>query len=176
MAGVGSTFDKGVRFTATGAIPGSDNGANADRLTLSYHGTADCEGGALAGSVMTEIVNTYYVNDDNELVCQGNLTGGAGVVLLTDVEAFEVLYGIDQNPDGYANVSSYVEAGAQGANPVIAVRFALLLKEESGSLPEGDGSKTFFVLTKEINEPKDKAVRRVFMSTVKLRNYNWDAV
>ncbi|MZR61359.1 PilW family protein [Alcanivorax sp. DP30] len=174
MSGVSSTFDKGVRFAAAGGLPGSSNGADFDRLTVSYHGTSDCEG-SVAGAV-TEIVNSYFVNGDSELVCQGSLTGGGGVVLLDGIEAFEVLYGIDQNEDGFANVSRYVEAGSQGVNPVVAVRFAFLLKEESNNLPESDGARKIHVLTKTVDEPKDRSVRRVFMSTVKLRNYNWDAV
>ncbi|MEQ3635831.1 MAG: PilW family protein, partial [Thalassolituus sp.] len=127
-------------------------------------------------SDLIEVVNTYFVNSDAELVCQGSLTGGNGVVLLDGVEAFEVLYGIDENKDGYANVSRYVEAGSQGSSPVIAVRFSLLLKEESNSLPQSDGNRKFYVLTKTVDEPEDRSVRRIFMSTVKMRNYKWDAV
>jgi len=174
MTGVASAIDKGVRFASAGGLPGSSNGADFDRLTVSYHGTSDCEGSATAA--MVDVVNTYFVNADNELVCQGNLTGGAGVVLLDGVEAFEVLYGIDEVVDGFANVNRYVEAGSQGSNPVIAVRFSLLLKEESSNLPEGDGTREVHVLTRTVTEPADRSVRRVFMSTVKLRNYNWDAV
>ena len=166
--------EKGVRFAASGTVPGSANGTDYDRLTLGYHGTSDCEGSVASG--LTEVVNTYFVNSDAELVCQGNLTGGDGVVLLDDVEAFEVLYGIEENTDGYANVSRYVEAGSQGSSPVIAVRFSLLLKEESNSLPQSDGKRKFYVLTKTVDEPEDRSVRRIFMSTVKLRNYKWDAV
>ncbi|MBB10256.1 MULTISPECIES: PilW family protein [unclassified Alcanivorax] len=174
MANVASTDAQGVRFTASGNIPGSNNGNDYDRLTLSYHGVTDCEGSI--APAMTEVVNTYFVNDDSELLCQGGLTGGNGVVLLEDVEAFEVLYGIDEERDGTAKVNRYVEAGLQGGNPVLAVRFSLLLKEESNSLPKGDGDKEFFILTKTVKEPADSSVRRVFMSTVKMRNYNWDEV
>ncbi|MBQ24293.1 PilW family protein [Alcanivorax sp.] len=166
--------EKGIRFTLSGTVPGSDNGSDYDRLTLGYHGLSDCEGSVV--SDLTEVVNTYFVNSDAELVCQGNLTGGNGVVLLDGIEAFEVLYGIDENKDGYANVSRYVEAGSQGSSPVIAVRFSLLLKEESNSLPESDGTRRFYVLTKTVDEPEDRSVRRIFMSTVKMRNYQWDAV
>lgn len=166
--------EKGVRFAASDTVPGSANGTDYDRLTLGYHGLSDCEGSV--ASDLTEVVNTYFVNSDAELVCQGNLTGGDGVVLLDGIEAFEVLYGIDENKDGYANVSRYVEAGSQGGSPVIAVRFSLLLKEESNSLPQSDGKRKFYVLTKTVDEPEDRSVRRVFMSTVKMRNYKWDAV
>lgn len=166
--------EKGVRFADSGTVPGSANGTDYDRLTLGYHGTSDCEGSVISDPV--EVVNTYFVNSDAELLCQGGLTGGNGVVLLDGVEAFEVLYGIDENKDGYANVSRYVEAGDQGVSPVIAVRFSLLLKEESNSLPQGDGDRKFYVLTKTVDEPEDRSVRRMFMSTVKLRNYKWDAV
>ncbi|WP_290522884.1 PilW family protein [Alcanivorax sp.] len=174
MSDVASAVNKGVQFAVADGLPGSSNGADYDRLTVSYHGVTDCEGSVSA--ITVDVVNTYFVNADSELVCQGNLTGGGGVVLLDGVEAFEVLYGIDEVVDGFANVNRYVEAGSQGANPVIAVRFAVLLKEESNNLPESDGNRQIHVLTKTVSEPADRAVRRVFMSTVKLRNYNWDAV
>ncbi|PTB91719.1 prepilin-type cleavage/methylation domain-containing protein, partial [Marivirga lumbricoides] len=35
---------EGVLFSATGGLPGSSDGST-DRLTISYHGTTDCEGG-----------------------------------------------------------------------------------------------------------------------------------
>ena len=119
--------EKGVRFAISGTVPGSANGNDYDRLTLGYHGLSDCEGSGV--SDLTEVVNTYFVNSDAELVCQGNLTGGNGVVLLDGIEAFEVLYGIDEHKDGYENVSRYGQAGLQGSSPRIAVRFSLLPKE-----------------------------------------------
>ena len=168
------TDEKGIRFATVGTVPGSANGNDYDRLTLAYHGMSDCEGSAV--TILSEVVNTYFVNNDGKLICKGNLTGGNGVVLLDGVEAFELLYGIDENQDGYANVSRYVEAGNQGSFPVVAVRFSLLLKEESNSLPQSDGSRKFYVLTKTVSEPEDRSIRRIFMSTVKMRNYKWDAV
>lgn len=175
MDGVSSSYAQGVQFAQVQGMPGSSDGADFDRITVAYHGVSDCEGTQVAA--MTEVVNTYFVNEDAELICDGNLTGGGGVALLTGVEAFEVMYGIDdQKKDCVANVSRYVSAGSQGGHLIAAVRFGLLLKEEGSSLPKSDGTKTHYILTKERAEPEDRAIRRVFMSTVKLRNYNWDAV
>lgn len=174
MDGVTSSYPQGVKFSQTQGMPGSSDGADFDRLTVAYHGDSDCEGTQAAAP--TAVVNTYFVNTDAELVCDGNLTGGAGVTLLTGVEAFEVMYGIDTEQNGKANVSRFVSTGALGGNPVAAVRFGLLLKEEGSSLPKSDGTKTYYVLTKELAEPEDRAIRRVFISTVKLRNYNWNGV
>ncbi|PHR67090.1 PilW family protein [Alcanivorax sp.] len=177
MDDVVSSYPQGVKFVTTQGKPGSSNGANYDRLTIAYHGVSDCEGGAVAGGSAAEIVNTYFVNDESELVCDGSVSGGDGVVLLEGVQAFEVMYGIDTNKNGYANAGQYVSAGDLGGKEAVAVRFAILLKNDSLSLPESEGTQKFYVLQKEITAPQDQAVRRVFMSTVKLRNYSdWDAI
>lgn len=141
MANVASTDAQGVRFTASGNIPGSNNGNDYDRLTLSYHGVTDCEGSI--APAMTEVVNTYFVNDDSELLCQGGLTGGNGVVLLEDVEAFEVLYGIDEERDGTAKVNRYVEAGLQGGTRFWRFAFLCCLKRKATHCQKATETKSF---------------------------------
>lgn len=173
-----SSRTMGVQFTNPGAgaaYPVTQEDAGFDRLTLGFHGTTDCEGSVSA--VEMEVINTYEVSNAGELRCTGNVDAATnGVVLLTGVEAFELMYGIDRTVDGYARAEQFVNANQVAAFPVVAVRFAFLLSEDSDSLPEGDGTLNHYVLTKTVTEPKDRAVRRLFTATVKLRNFDWDAI
>tara|TARA_B100000676_G_C18080517_1_gene850833 strand:- start:488 stop:1258 length:771 start_codon:yes stop_codon:yes gene_type:complete len=176
----------GVLFTAIDGIPGSSDGAT-DRLTISYHGTTDCEGGG-AGPLV-QVVNSYYVSN-NGLFCDGNLSGGSGVELVSGVEGFKVKYGVDENQNGEPGVTTFVgaadasgyvtpEESANGAaGPVgslVAVRFALLLSEVNDALPDG-GTQTFYLLGNQVtaSDSDGKAVRRMFSSTVQLRNIDWE--
>ncbi|PHS56665.1 MAG: prepilin-type cleavage/methylation domain-containing protein [Alcanivorax sp.] len=186
---VAAAGPNGVLFSAAGGIPGSSDGVT-DRVTISYHGTTDCEGGGAGGLV--QVVNSYFVSS-NGLFCNGNLSGGAGIELVSGVEGFKVKYGIDENPDGSLGVTTFVgatnasgyitqdesDAGAPGAvGTVVAVRLALLLSEESETLPDGGGEQTFYLLGNKItkSDADAKAVRRMFTSTVQLRNVDWETL
>ena len=126
------------------------------------------------------------------LFCNGNLSGGAGIELVSGVEGFKVKYGIDENPDGAlgvttfvgaANASGYItqaqsDAGVPGAvGTIVAARLALLLSERSEALP-GGGEQTFYLLGNKItkSDTDAKAVRRMFTSTVQLRNVDWETL
>ncbi|KZX61644.1 MULTISPECIES: PilW family protein [unclassified Alcanivorax] len=178
---------EGVLFSATGGLPGSSDGST-DRLTISYHGTTDCEGGGTG--VVVRVINSYYVSNDG-LFCDGNLSGGSGIELVSGVEGFKVKYGVDESPDGAMGVTTFVgatnaagyitqeqsEAGVPGAvGTVVAVRLALLLSEESDSLPDGGAEQTFYLLGNKVtrSDTDSKAVRRMFTSTVLLRNVDWE--
>lgn len=161
-----------------GILSGSGQSTEAhsdgnDRLALAYHGSEDCTG-AMVPSAPGLVENTYYVKD-GELLCDGNHNAGAPVVMVSGVDSFQVLYGVDGNEDGELRVSRYVTANNIGSDPVVAVQFALLLKSRDTSLPDA-GSETFHVLNETATFPSDNAVRRLFSGTVRLRNYDWDAI
>jgi type IV pilus assembly protein PilW len=163
-------------YTVAGGrtFPASTEGTDSDRLTIGFNGTEDCEGDTVTSA--TEVINTYYL-DDGALHCEGSLNGGTtGVELLPGVEAFEVLYGIDSSKDGVLRVDRYVNKGAVGTNPVVSVRVGILLSQTNQVLPKADGSKSFYVLNKKVDEPEDRSIRRMFTTTVQLRNYDWDGV
>ena len=56
------------------------------------------------------------------------------------------------------------------------MRLALLLSEESDSLPDGGAEQTFYLLGNKVtrSDTDSKAVRRMFTSTVLLRNVDWE--
>lgn len=158
-----------------GAIPpvvlnNSSNGTN-DTLSIHYWGRATCTGEPFAED--TEIQNTYSVSGD-VLQCRSELAGDT-VDLISGVESFQVLYGIDDDDNGSLGVTQFVTAAALTEDSVIvAIRFALLLSTDRFN-QVGAASQTHQVLDQSVNS-NDSNLRRVYSATVQLRNYNWDDV
>ncbi|WP_341707535.1 PilW family protein [Halopseudomonas sp.] len=147
------------------------SGSN-DELVINYFGVRDCQGGG-DGSEQ-EIVNRYFVDNQGVLSCSGSLSGGVAE-LMSGVESFQVQYGIDTNVNGEPSVTRYVNAGGQGSNPVVSIRFAVLLSSDSNIQVDAAAS-TFYLADQVINVAADARLRKVFRSTVMIRNYDWDGV
>ena len=162
----------GVAYSASA---NDDDGNGNDRLTFTYYGTQDCEGDSTAETL---ILDTYYMNG-SDLECKGSVNAATtGVVLVSGVDSFQVLYGIDTNKDGKAFADSYVQPSAIGGNQVVAVRIGLLVRSESEQ-PDFGTPEDFSVLDKDLAggvDLVDDKVRRLFTSTVKIRNYDWEAI
>lgn len=158
-----------------GAIPpvvltSTSDGPN-DTLSIHYWGTSTCAGDEFPGE--TEIRNTYSVDGD-VLRCRSELTGRT-VELISGVESFQVLYGIDDDDNGRLGVTRFVTATNLDADSVVvAIRFALLLATDTFK-QVGGASQTFWVLD-QASTTNDNLLRRVYSATVQLRNYNWDEV
>jgi len=91
---------------------------------------------------------------------------GTNVELVEGVEEMQVLYGIDDDNDNYAN--QYVASDAvPDMNDVIAVRFMLLVRSEDAFVAEGQQTYTF---NGNIVNPVDRRLRQVFTTTIALRN------
>ena len=146
--------------------------ATGDRITVAYVGTEDCQGSVSAAPV--QILNTYSVNDQQQLVCSGSL-GGGNVILLDGVDGFRILYGVDvaagDGPDGPVTYVSAANAAAAG-RPIIAIRVALLLGVDSTSLPDNE-ARDWYLLDRVVATGADKVTRRAFYSTVMMRNLDW---
>lgn len=159
----------------SGAIPpvkleNTTDGSN-DAVSIHYWGTSTCAGEEYPAE--TEIENTYSVNN-GILQCRSELTGTT-VQLVSGVDSFQVLYGIDDEKDDALGVTNFVTADQLDDDSVIvAIRFALLLSNDQFNQVAAS-SNTYWVL----NEPSthnDNILRRVYSATVQLRNYNWDDV
>lgn len=167
------------------SIPGASDGGNDgnDRLTISYHGFRDCEGNPSAAVNRSEIVNTYWVDDDKKLKCRGNkavpLT--SGVTLLDGVESFQVLYGLDTSPDDQiAFASQYVPADELSSHftnghLVLSVKVAMLLENNAPALGSGP-EKTFYLLDVSSEVDTSQTLYQQFSTTVTLRNYPWSRI
>lgn len=91
---------------------------------------------------------------------------GVNVELVEGVEEMQVLYGIDDNGDNFAN--QYVDSTAvPDMNDVIAVRLMLLLRSEDAFITEDPQTYTF---NSNDVTPADRRLRQVFSTTIGLRN------
>lgn len=168
----------GVVTTGASPLPSSDGGNNGnDRLTLSYHGGVDCEGDSLTPVQDTMVINSYWVDDDNQLNCEGSLdTGTNGVVLLRGVRSFQVLYGVDSDFDGVAFASQYVTADELSDDPVLAIKIGVLMEADLPSMSSAEQEQRFYILDREVTVDEGRTMRRQFQSTIAVRNYAWDEV
>ncbi|MCK5873346.1 MAG: PilW family protein [Alcanivoracaceae bacterium] len=177
-------------------IQGSvDNGGNpevSDQLRISYHGDQDCEGDTAA--VEQLVVNSYVVSADGDLVCTGSLPPAAsalpvedvndpanGTVLISGVESFQVLYGIDPIVNGVPNVARYVPANQVAGEPVLSIRIGILLRSGDATLGQiAADIRDFTVLDQELagNNPPlvEQGIRRLFVTTVRVRNFDPDTI
>ena len=103
-------------------------------------------------------------------------TAGPGEELIEGVESMQLLYGVNIDQDVRATVDTYLTAD-QVANwdEVISVRVSLLMQSiEDGTVPSPQ-AYTFDGVTYDDGGgngslPNDNRVRRVFTSTISLRN------
>lgn len=155
------------------------NGGN-DRLAINYLSVWDCQGTDLTTSGAEpegrEAQSIYYV-ENGTLFCSSDQSAGE-TPLLSGVESFQVLYGVDRNNNGRLGVTNYVTRTDLGADDtVVSLRLGLLLRsaEDNLSVPAAGG--TFEVLDQELEiEAADRALRRVFTTTIQMRNYHWEAI
>ena len=115
-------------------------------------------------------VNVYRLDRAaQQLTCQGN-QGGVPMAIVEGVEAFHVLYGIDSDGDVTTEEPQQYIPYAADINPdeVVALRFALLVNS-GNPIRSRDISDSFIVLNEKYDYD-DKWARKVFSSTVKLRN------
>jgi len=172
------------------AIPVSAEGGAADtasdRLTYAFNGFVDCEGDSVAAGVPAYIVNSYWLDGDGELRCIGSVDPATGgVTLLANVDSFQVLYGIDFNPsgepDGVAAAGRYVPVNGIGAgDQIVSVKVAFVASVPAQN--PNDEEINFQVLDKLLTtgtEPllyDESRIVRLFSTTVKVRNFNWESI
>ena len=168
-------------FTGT-PVTGTNGAAGApDVLTLQRDGAIGdrgCLGTAVAatGNIIQESFNLNTATD--ELRCDEQIAVAPGAVangtaIISDVEDFQVLYGLDTTGDESVNQFSAAPAAADWPK-VISVRVCLQLR--SSEVGAVTGSQTFLNCagaltgagtTSTIN---DRRLHRVFMATYNLRN------
>lgn len=167
---IAGTVDPVIFDTAQPAFS-KEGGTGPDELVIRFFGTRDCQGGADINGA--DITNRYFVNG-GVLSCSGSLSAGS-VELMPRVENFQVQYGIDTTSDGVVSVGRWVNVADVGTSPVVAIRFAVLISSDR-EINVGSAASTHYVLDQVVTAPNDARLRKVFGSTVYIRNYNWDAV
>jgi type IV pilus assembly protein PilW len=168
---------------AARAIDAVDGGGSAsDQITVRYQGSGapladgsvlDCQGNEIKGGDLT--VNKYYLangaNGRTSLFCDNTGTivpATAAVELVPNVENMQVLFGEDTDADFAAN--RYVKAtDVANLDNVVSVRLALLLSTNDFIATTLD-TNTYTLLDAAYDPVDDRRVRRVYATTITLRN------
>ena len=153
--------DLGVNAFVT--LHANDSGPNnTDQISVTYQSTQTCLGAA-SGGATTE--STFAINANNELACNGT-------PLISGVENLQIEYGVDTNGDNVPNSYQNADLVADW-NQVIAVRLAILITSQ-GQVRDLASAEQYQLLGVSYTAPNDRFHRRVFTTTIPLRNNNKD--
>lgn len=166
-----STLQRGIRLAGYSPnerldpfdIPAGD----ADTLVVRMRQAVDCNGQPTTASSGIA-VNTYKMNYAmRHISCRGNSSVATDMPLIEGVDGFSVLYGMDEDADDFSE--TYVPYNpVLNSSAINSIRFALLVS--SGSLIKTrQVSENHMVLDRQF-VTEDRVSRRVFTSTVMLRN------
>jgi type IV pilus assembly protein PilW len=176
---------QGTIFPTTARmVDGADGASGApDSVTFRFQGSGsptadnsviDCAGNAIAADSLA--VNSYYIatgaNGRNSLFCDNTGTVGPATTgaleLVPNVETMQVLYGEDTDtnytPDYYVARGAVVDA-----DKVRSVRVAMVFSSNDFMASTLD-TKTYSVLDVTYDPTDDRRLRRVYTTTITLRN------
>lgn len=152
----------------TGGSPGNMNSGPcagaADAHCLSQTYGADAAMSELQ-TVTYSIAASSDVNSSEPALWRSE--NGTDVELIEGIEEMQILYGIDDDDDGFAN--QYVPSTDIPANTldVISVRVMLLVRSDTDFITESAQKYTFNGTPSTAN---DRRLRQVFTTTIALRN------
>lgn len=194
LEGLGSIVGGGGYLSLNGNV--SAGISASDQLLLQYATditTKDCEGNDVAAG--SYVLARYFIRTDADtssqaLACDGGSRtgssiaglGDAGSVLVSGVDSFQVLLGIDDGQVGaaagvaramrYVNVATYSALAPKP--PVVAVRIGVLVRSQDRVGDTVGPGRDIQVLDTPILSTAaalmDGRMRRLFVSTVALRN------
>ncbi len=178
FAGIRPVLSADVTLPDESNLAPSSDGAS-DVLTIAYlpldaDHERDCLGqqGTVPVGGNEIVVSSYFVQD-GQLKCRGS-GNPAAQTLAEAVDAMQVLYGVDDNGDGYADnyrsAALIDAAGSGGWDRVVSIQVALVVNSvvPVKDLPRND---RFNLLGKAWQSAgADRLARRVFTTTVPLRN------
>jgi len=168
------------------AIAGTEGGGTvADQVTVRYLGSGagtadgsilDCQGNPIRADELA--VARFYIaagaNGANALFCDNTGTvGPLGMVtgpveLASDVENMQILYGEDTDLDATAN--RYLPASDVASfDNVVSVRIALVVRS-TNQVAASVNTSTYNLLGTVFDPVDDRRLRRMYVSTVTLRN------
>ncbi len=168
-------------------VPTNNNFPNNDTIIVAFRSAVDCLNHGPAGAVGSQLAqNTFDIavdgNGNSQLRCDGNgLVGGVNQPvqpLVDGIQNLQVEYGVDTDGDGIANSyanSADVEAGTVGGGGadwpnVVSVRVAVLVQGQANTLDTAQ-TVTYNILG-QTAQFTDRTPRRVFTTTIPLRNRN----
>lgn len=159
-------------------------------VTLSHSGSKNSSANfSMAfnqGTQIRSIVsNAYFIRNNPSNIPSLYRQSGTDIVpgvptvpeeLIEGVENMQIRYGIIDDKNDRANsndTTQYLSAGDAGfdASNISSIRVALLIRHETEFLPE-NGPTSFNLLGETVTITADRRMRRVFTTTVKVRNRN----
>lgn len=167
---------------------------NPDSFTVNYWGQVDCLGNAPTTAVLNAsgdrlIQDTFTIADPEGdgvtgLVCTGNGVTVAATTMVDSIENMQIEYGVDtdlgdpEDWDGIANTyvtATNVQGGVVTAGPdwdrVVSMRIGLLVGADAAVMDQNT-SRNFRLLNNNPFVINDRTPRRVFTTTIPLRNRN----
>ncbi len=165
LAGTPKFYYDGTAFFGT-PITGTEASGpgNSDSVTISWDTQA---GYASTGAVFRTVA--FTVDNTNGFTLMRQEDAGTAQPFIEGVENMQILYGEDTDADG--SVDAYRKATAvTDWDEVIAIRVGLLMRSEDQVSGLDPDSSAYTVLDENITAPGDRRIRRLFTSTITLRN------
>jgi type IV pilus assembly protein PilW len=113
LAAASPTWDVGQGIAgSSGTAPASDT-VSVRYRTAPGDGIMDCLGQTNTGGAESEVVNTFSISANNELMCAVN--GGAATALVSNISTMSVVYAVDGldtgNADRYLSAADVTTGG-----------------------------------------------------------------
>ena len=159
-------IDTTIKPFPTASLPTNATGPNnSDQISVSYQATQDCLGANVVGTV----TSTFAVDANNNLTCNGT-------ALIAGVENLQIEYGVDTDLFPADNIPNTYRAANTVGNwdNVVAVRLAILIAGQT-QVRDQASAETYQLLSTSYTAPSDRLHRRVFTTTIGLRNSDPDA-
>ncbi len=139
------------------------------RIAVRAESTIDCTGTSTASAPEPGIaVNSYFLDvAAKQIMCSGSIASSTPIPVADNIEAFQILYGIDVDKNGV--VEQFVRhAEIPNAFDITSIQIGILVVTDS-PVKDKTYSKTYYVLdgSKATN---DLFGRQVFRATVNIRN------
>jgi type IV pilus assembly protein PilW len=175
-----SDCTSGDTFQVTNANPNTSgtvvhNTGSVDEGPGNYNLSPDCTGGNkhCLSKVYGADAQIYKVRNYTYSIATGASGDPAlfrnGVEIIDNVEQMQILYGEDTDEDINRVPNRYVTAGSVGDwDNVVSVRISLLIKSPADILQENTAQS--FTVADQTADTNDRRLRRVFNTTVTVRN------
>ncbi len=151
---------------ANGIVDGGASGS--DIVGVRYASGTACD------SEVSSLTTIRFKIEDDTLICE---QGGTDYPLVSGIKLMRVLYGVNDNTDGYANRylnATTVETEGKWGN-VVSLRIGLVVSSEDYKLPgnmQEYTAQTLVVLGQSYTAPDTEHVFQVASTTISLRNLN----
>ena len=155
--------------------PATTTDGDSDRITLRLQSGTDCLGSAVTAADGIAVNELFVDTTTNTLSCRGNGNNTAQA-LVENIEAMQILYGVDDDGDAVANryvtatevQGGVINPGSPDWNSIVSVRIALLARSSNAIGPVE--SRDYVLLDANPINRNDAFAHRVFTTTVPLRN------